>query len=154
MAAVSLSDQAIADLRMLIDNSCADEYVGLPCASVVVIGKGQDCAAELFSHAARSKAVSHGINLDLDSDKGEEVSEEEDTYWLASSTKLITAIACMQLVEQGKLGLDDADQVENLCPELRDVEVLQENGILVEKQRRITLRMLLTHTGESHSHSI
>lgn len=57
----------------------------------------------------------------------------------------------MQLVEQGKLRLDDADQVEAICPELRDVKVLTRNEDgkfeLVKKVRRITLRMLLTHTG-------
>jgi CubicO group peptidase (beta-lactamase class C family) len=54
----------------------------------------------------------------------------------------------MQLVEQGKLALDDANQVGGLCPELREVKVIQEDGSLVEKYRPITLRMLLTHTGE------
>lgn len=57
----------------------------------------------------------------------------------------------MQLVEQGKLSLDDAQQVETIAPELRDVKVLEgdlKSGFrLVEKQRKITLRMLLNHTG-------
>lgn len=52
----------------------------------------------------------------------------------------------MQLVEQGMLSLDDADQVERLCPELTDVQVLQSDGTLVPKRRGITLRMLLSHT--------
>ncbi|KAF5539424.1 beta-lactamase [Fusarium mexicanum] len=75
---------------------------------------------------------------------------EETIFFMASFTKLATSVACMQLVEQGKLRLDDADQVEVICPELRDVKVLTRNGDgkleLVEKVRRITLRMLLTHT--------
>lgn len=58
----------------------------------------------------------------------------------------------MQLVEQGKLALDDADLVEKLCPELKDVKILKGfddvgKPILVEKKNRITLRMLLSHTG-------
>ncbi|RAL14785.1 serine hydrolase domain-containing protein [Aspergillus homomorphus CBS 101889] len=56
----------------------------------------------------------------------------------------------MQLVEQGKLALDDSAQLEALPPELRDVKVLQSDGSggvkLVAKERRLTLRMLLNHT--------
>ena len=59
----------------------------------------------------------------------------------------------MQLVEQGVLRLDDADQVDDLCPEIKDVKILkgfEKDGkpILVEKKNRITLRMLLSHTGK------
>jgi len=61
---------------------------------------------------------------------------------------MIAGIACMQLVEKGLLALDDASSVEQLCPELRDVKVLTSEGKLVEKNRGITLRMLLTHTGK------
>ncbi|KAF4502000.1 beta-lactamase [Fusarium agapanthi] len=75
---------------------------------------------------------------------------EETVFFMASFTKLATSVACMQLVEQWKLRLDDADQVEAICPELRDVKVLTRNEDgkleLLEKVRRITLRMLLTHT--------
>lgn len=57
----------------------------------------------------------------------------------------------MQLVEQGKLFLDDVQQIETIAPELRDVKVLEgdmKSGFrLVGKERGITLRMLLNHTG-------
>ncbi|KAF5689592.1 beta-lactamase [Fusarium circinatum] len=80
----------------------------------------------------------------------ESLMSEETIFFMASFTKLATSVACMQLVEQGKLRLDDADQVEAICPELRDVKVLTRDGDgkleLVEKVRKITLRMLLTHT--------
>lgn len=77
----------------------------------------------------------------------------ETVFWIASCTKLITAIACMQLVEQGKLRLDDADQVEKLCPELKKPKILRgfdeyRNPILEPKKTGITLRMLLSHQGE------
>jgi CubicO group peptidase (beta-lactamase class C family) len=55
----------------------------------------------------------------------------------------------MQLVEQGLLALDDSEAVESICPELSGVKVLQDDGELVPKKRGITLRMLLSHTGES-----
>lgn len=74
----------------------------------------------------------------------------ETLFWLASCTKLITSIACMQLVEQQKLKLDDDKFVSSVAPELRDVKVLERSGDggfhLVPKQRGITLRMLLSHT--------
>lgn len=70
----------------------------------------------------------------------------DTVFWIASCTKLLATMACMQAVEQGKLRLDDGKQVSELCPELRDVKVLQEDGSLVEKEREITLRMLLSHT--------
>lgn len=57
----------------------------------------------------------------------------------------------MQLVEQGKLALDDGDMIESICPELKDVKILKSvddngNAELEEKTTKITLRMLLTHT--------
>ncbi|MCJ1235764.1 hypothetical protein MMC14_003735 [Varicellaria rhodocarpa] len=49
----------------------------------------------------------------------------DTVFWIASCTKLIGAIAVMQLVEQGKLALDDADIIEKVCPELRDIKILK-----------------------------
>jgi methyl acetate hydrolase len=47
--------------------------------------------------------------------------EKDDIHWIASCTKLITAIACMQLVEQGKVKLDEP--VGEIVPELANVEM-------------------------------
>lgn len=71
---------------------------------------------------------------------------------------MIAGLACMQLVEQGKLDLDSADQAEQYCPELKAVKILEgfddeDKPILKEKKNRITLRMLLSHTG-GQSHEI
>ena len=71
----------------------------------------------------------------------------DSVFWIASCTKMIAGLACMQLVEQGKLHLDDGDEIENLIPELRNLQVLQKDGKLVPKNKKITLRMLLSHTG-------
>lgn len=75
-------------------------------------------------------------------------------FWFASCTKLITSIAAMQLVEQGRLALDDEDQLEEILPEMKKKMVLDESSTgelrLVEKKRRITLRMLLSHTGMAY----
>jgi CubicO group peptidase (beta-lactamase class C family) len=104
---------------------------------VVGIAVGRD-GKELFAHAAGKRGFGSEEPMTLDS-----------IFWIASCTKMITGIACMQLVEQGKLSLDDAAQTEKLCPELKDLQVLQPDGKLVAKEGGITLRMLLTHTGES-----
>jgi len=98
----------------------------------VVIGKD---GTELFAQAAGKRGYGSSDPMTLDS-----------IFWIASCTKMITGVACMQLVEQGKLSLDDPAQVESLCPELKDVKVLQSDGSLVAKKTGISLRMLLTHT--------
>ena len=69
----------------------------------------------------------------------------DTVFWIASCTKLLATMACMQAVEQGKLRLDDAGQVGELCPELRAVKVIGDDGKLVEREGEITLRMLLSH---------
>jgi CubicO group peptidase (beta-lactamase class C family) len=78
--------------------------------------------------------------------------DDKSVFWIASGTKIITAVAFMQLVERGRARLDDADQVDEVLPELKSLKVLQGftnegDPILVEQRRRITLRMLITHRG-------
>lgn len=52
----------------------------------------------------------------------------------------------MQLVEKGVLKLDDDEQIESLCPELKTLKVLKKDRTLEDKKKAITLRMLLSHT--------
>lgn len=152
---ISLSAEAIADIRSLVDQACKNEHARLPCASVVVLGKDRESPpVELVVRSACSngpetaKGASKGSTSQSTSQSR---SGHDDIYWLASCTKLVTGIACMQLVEEGNLRLDDSFQVEEICPELAIVKVLQDDGPLVDKERSITLRMLLTHTGRSGS---
>ena len=70
----------------------------------------------------------------------------DTVFWIASCTKMITGIACMQLSEQGKIDLDSSEQLYKYCPELKEKKVLDESGKLVQRKGEITLRMLLTHT--------
>jgi CubicO group peptidase (beta-lactamase class C family) len=70
-------------------------------------------------------------------------------FRLASMTKAVTSVAAMQLVEQGKLQLDQP--VGNVLPELSAPQVLEgfdDAGAprLRLAKRPITLRLLLTHT--------
>ncbi len=73
----------------------------------------------------------------------------DSVVWIASMTKAVTGACAMQLVEQGKLSLDD--DIAGLLPELGRVQVLE--GFNADGQprlrapkRAITLRQLLTHT--------
>jgi CubicO group peptidase (beta-lactamase class C family) len=64
-------------------------------------------------------------------------------FAIASMTKPVTAVAVMQLVEAGKVQLDDP--AENYVPQLRGVRVL-ENGRLRRPTVPPTVRQLLNHT--------
>lgn len=130
---VQFSSTTLNSLRQTVDNACADLRTGIPGSTVVVVGRD---GKELFAHCAGKR----GVNSD-------EPMTQDNIYWIASCTKVIVGIACMQLVEKGILALDDSNQLESLCPELKSVKVLQDDGTLVEKKRSITLRMLLSHTG-------
>src|SRR5258708_26529198 len=73
----------------------------------------------------------------------------DTVFWLLSMTKAITATACMQLIEQGKLRLDQP--ASHFLPELAAPNLLE--GFYASCQpklrpakRPITVRHLLTHT--------
>ncbi|KAM3085963.1 hypothetical protein ACMFMG_003013 [Clarireedia jacksonii] len=128
----SISTQTVDNLKQTLQNACKDPEKGIPGATVVVVNRN---GKELFAHASGKKGISSDEDMTLDS-----------VFWIASCTKMITGIAAMQLVEQGKLELDNSEQVEKIAPELKHVKVLEKGGKLVEKKRGITLRMLLNHT--------
>src|SRR5690349_8361329 len=73
----------------------------------------------------------------------------DSVFRIASMTKAVTSVAAMQLVEQGKLQLDQP--IGNVLPELSAPQVLEgfdDSGAprLRPAKRPITLRHLLTHT--------
>ena len=67
-----------------------------------------------------------------------------DLFRLASMTKIVTSTAAMQLVEQGRIGLDDP--VARHLPEFEGLRVRQADGSLAAPQSMPTLRQLMTHT--------
>ncbi len=74
---------------------------------------------------------------------------QDTVVWLASMTKPIVGAAAMQLVEQGRLQLDEP--LAKVIPELGNVKVLTgwdaQGGITTRAPKTpITLRHLLTHT--------
>ncbi|KAJ5820238.1 esterase [Penicillium riverlandense] len=48
----------------------------------------------------------------------------DSLYWIASMTKMVTAVAVMQLVERGIISLDD--DIREKVPELRDIQILED----------------------------
>ena len=73
----------------------------------------------------------------------------DSVFWIASMSKAITAAAGMQLVEQGKLSLDEP--IGKVLPDLASPQVLEgfdANGApkLRPAKTPITLRHLMTHT--------
>lgn len=73
----------------------------------------------------------------------------DSVFWIASMTKAVTTAAAMQMVEQGKLVLDQP--ASEILPELASPKVLEGFDAagtpqLRPAKRAITLRQLLTHT--------
>lgn len=73
----------------------------------------------------------------------------DTVFWLLSMTKAITATACMQLIEQGRLRLDQP--AGEILPELKSPQVLVGFDASGQPELRparntITVRHLLTHT--------
>jgi len=73
----------------------------------------------------------------------------DTVFWIASMTKAITSAAAMQLVEQGRLALDQP--IAGVLPELVAPQVLEGFDSAGEPKLRpahrpITLRHLITHT--------
>lgn len=91
----------------------------------------------LYSGAFGKQNVAEDIDMRVDS-----------IFRIASMTKPITSVAVMQLVELGKIGLDDP--VSKYLPDLAKQEVFEsfgESGELVTKPaKELTIRHLLTHT--------
>jgi CubicO group peptidase (beta-lactamase class C family) len=74
---------------------------------------------------------------------------QDSVFWIASMTKAVTTAAGMQLVEQGKLSLNDP--IGKVLPDLAAPQVLEgfdANGApkLRPAKTPITLRHLMTHT--------
>ncbi len=98
--------------------------------------------------ASASEVVYQGAFGKRDLSKDDPMTADS-VFWIASMTKAITAAAAMQLVEQGKLSLDEP--IGKLLPNLASPQVLEGfdgNGDpkLRPAKNPVTLRHLLTHT--------
>ncbi|OAP57940.1 hypothetical protein AYL99_08678 [Fonsecaea erecta] len=132
-----LSEEGATLLQEWLKTATKDATTGIPGVEVCVVNRqGQN----IFQAAHGRVGASNDAGL----------LQTNSIFWLASASKLVLSIACMQLVEKALLSLDDADQVEQLCPRLKDVHVVQRSAdgslSFEDKKGRITLRMLMNHT--------
>jgi methyl acetate hydrolase len=99
--------------------------------------------------ATATKTTYAGAFGKRDSTSGIDVTTES-IFRIASMTKAVTATAVMQLVEQGKLGLEEP--VAKYLPQLGKLQVLEgfdkdtNKPVLHPARKPILLRHLLTHT--------
>lgn len=90
------------------------------------------------------------LNHSYGSSGEDRVYANNDIYRIASMTKAITCVAIMQLVDEGKINLDDP--VSKHIPSFKDMVVLDEFNpadstyTTVPIEREITIRHLMTHT--------
>ena len=112
------------ELETFLDGFFAQQLEGskIPGATVSVVRDGEVLFAKGYGEA--------------DVEAGEPVVADETLFRIASTSKLFTSTAVMQLVEEGKLDLD-----EDVNAYLDDVEIPN-----TYPGRPVTLRHLLTHT--------
>jgi CubicO group peptidase (beta-lactamase class C family) len=125
-----LSSKAVENIKSTLDGFISDGSPGLAFHAVDKSGK------TLVEHASGMLGI----------DSKEPMNTQTTTFWIASCTKLITAIAVLQLVEQGKIPLDDAEFIKKVAPELSEKKVYADGVNGAEQEKGITMRMLLSHT--------
>jgi methyl acetate hydrolase len=125
-------DQAFAPIDLALRNAVENGTV----AGVVAMGATQ--RGLIYEGASGHANPAAGTAMTPDT-----------VFWLLSMTKAITATACMQLIEQGKIQLDQP--AGEILPDLKSPQVL--DGFDASGQPRlrparntITVRHLLTHT--------
>jgi len=126
------STTAQKNVQAVLDGVTGNKETGISGLVFAAIDKNGEY---ITTNASGKRGLSSDKPMDLDT-----------VFWIASCTKVLATIACLHAVEQGKLKLDDHKDLYKYCPELEKVQVLQEDGSLVDKEKEITLRMLLTHT--------
>ena len=82
--------------------------------------------------------------------------KENDLYWIFSTTKVITCIAAMRLVEEGRLSL--SDPVSKYIPEYANLRVMGEDKQIRPVTKEMTILHLFTMSGgltyEMRTHAI
>ncbi len=110
-------DECVRELSAFIDQLCEmDRFSG-----TVLLARGRDV---LFTRACGEASKRFGVPNDMDT-----------RINLGSMNKMFTAVATMQLVERGRLGLDETVG-----------EYVDETWLPAAITGRVTVRHLLTHT--------
>ena len=128
----------------------ADDHQSMPKAAAVLdqtIATGKLNFAVAAVGNAGGQTWSHAAGYQ-DAEKIKAASPD-NIIQIASMTKLVTTIAALQLVEQGKLDLDTP--ISAYAPELNELQVLKgfaadDTPIFEKANRAPTARELMTHT--------
>jgi CubicO group peptidase (beta-lactamase class C family) len=84
-------------IQSLLDEATSDPIHGIPGAVFIAVDR---TGAQIAANSSGVRGLNEKVPMTLDT-----------IFYIASCTKLVTAIAALQLVEQGKLHLDDPEQV-------------------------------------------
>ncbi|PZD41279.1 AmpC, Beta-lactamase class C penicillin binding protein [Pyrenophora tritici-repentis] len=127
-----LSPEACDSIIQTLDKAVKNGAPGLVFHAIDKSG------ATLVSHAAGNLGVDTPISMNT----------TETLFWMASCTKLVTAIAILQLVEQGEIPLHDEEWLAKIAPEIKAKKVYRAGswGDGEEQEKGITMSMLLSHT--------
>ena len=139
LASLSLGSVTLADDHQPMANAAVvlDQTINTGKLNFAVAAVG-DAGGQTWSHAAGYK----------DAEKTQTASPD-NIIQIASMTKLVTTIAALQLMEQGKLDLDTP--ISTYAPELNELRVLigfeaDDTPIFEKANRAPTTRELMTHT--------
>jgi CubicO group peptidase (beta-lactamase class C family) len=144
-AAPAVADPAVSSIEMAADpatlgfNPAAFEQAKADMEAGVAAGK---IPGGLFLVAKGGKVV----NITAVGTEGPNDTDPvtpETVFRIYSMSKPIVSVATMQLVEQGKIGLDDP--ISKFIPEFANPKVLVGNGETRPAAREITVRDLLAH---------
>ena len=132
LAEINPSGVGMSEDRLNRIKEISDEYITsnkVPGIVTMVARKGKI----VYKYVAGAKGIKDSTNL-----------KEDDLFRIYSMTKPITAIAAMQLYEDGKFHLKDP--ISKFIPELKRLKYVNEDGEFVETKKEITMQQLLTHT--------
>jgi CubicO group peptidase (beta-lactamase class C family) len=137
--------------------------VGVKAAPLLLTSDGATALSTFFADSVSRGDVPGVVAIVVDRDKvlyheafgkmntAKNVPMAKDTIFrIASMTKAVTSVGVMQLVEQGKIGLDD--EVSTFLPRLKSPQVFStydEHAGTYDThaaKKSITIRQLLTHT--------
>ena len=116
-----------SDVKRLVDTM---PMRGIPFFELVVTKDGE----EVFRHRVGNSDKENSKPL-----------SEKDLYWLFSTSKVITCVAAMRLIDQGKLFLDDP--VYKYLPAYKELYVRDGNGGVSKCKTTMTVEHLFTMTG-------
>lgn len=129
-ASVGMSKERLGRINGVIDRAIADGKVS---GAVTLV-------------ARRGKVVHHEAQGVMNTETGAPM-RPDSIFRMASSSKPVTGVAVLMLIEEGKVGL--TDPVSRYIPEFKGVQVAEARGddvALVAPARPVTIRDLLTHT--------